>query len=149
MKKMKKNLDGVNDDENGNFGFLNDDDAEEDEDEDYETLDTDLVPLMKKLDEISVDQIEGDESNKLNLNRVYVNVQLLRLITPRSQQKAMTYGVRRRNKDNQDIMFSRLKLCRVYSKENYSNGSRLMYLMEFKNSNQCLFNRNVELRDNV
>ena len=39
-------------------------------------------------------------------------------------------------------------LCRVYSKENYSNGSRLIYLMESKNSNQCLFNKNVELRDN-
>ena len=89
-----------------------------------------------------------DESNKLNLYRVYIDVQLLRLITPSLQQKAMTYGVRRRNNNNQDIIFSRLMLCRVYSEKKYFNGSRLVYLMESKNSNQCLFNKNVELRDN-
>ena len=88
------------------------------------------------------------KANKLNLNSVYVDVQLLRLITPSSQQKAMTYGVRRRNNNNQDVIFSRLMLCRVHSKENYSNGCKLIYLMESKNSNQCLFNKNVELRDN-
>ena len=111
-------------------------------------LDIELLPMMNRLSEISVDLLEGDESNKLNLNRVYINVQLLRLITPSLQQKAMTYGVRRRNNNNQDIIFSRLMLCRVYSEKKYFNGSRLVYLMESKNSNQCLFNKNVELRDN-
>ena len=79
-----------------------------------EPVDTKLLPIMNRLSEISVDQMEGDESNKLNLNRVYIDVQLLRLITPSLQQKAMTYGVRRRNNNNQDIIFSRLMLCRVY-----------------------------------
>ena len=111
-------------------------------------VDIELLPMMNKLNEIGVDQLEGDESNKLNLNRVYIDVQLLRLITPNSQQKAMTYGVRRRNNNNQDVIFSRLMLCRVYSEKKYSNGSRLVYLMESKNSNQNLFNKNVELRDN-
>ena len=92
--------------------------------------------------------MEGEESNKLNLNRVYIDVQLLRLITPSLQQKTMTYGVRCRNNNNQDIIFSKLMLCRVYSEEKYFNVSRLIYLMESKNSNQCLFNKNIDFRDN-
>ena len=80
-----------------------------------EPVDIELLPIMTRLSEIGVDQLEGDESNKLNLNRVYIDVQLLRLITPSLQQKAMTYGVRRRNNNNQDVIFSRLMLCRVYS----------------------------------
>ena len=39
-------------------------------------------------------------------------------------------------------------LCRVYSNKRYFDESRLIYLMESKNSNQCLFNKNIELRDN-
>ena len=96
--------------ENENFGFINDNERqiglEGKEKEDglvIEPLDTELLPLMNKLNEISVDQLEGEESNKLNLNRVYIDVQLLRLITPSLQQKAMTYGVRCGNNNNQDI----------------------------------------------
>ena len=103
---------------------------------------------MEKLNEISVDQLEGDEPNKLNLNRVYFDIQLLRLITPTIHQKAMIYETRRCNNNNQEIIFSRLMLCRIYSGNNSSIGSKLIYLMESKNSNQCLFNKNVEIRDN-
>ena len=39
-------------------------------------------------------------------------------------------------------------LCRIYSGNNSSIDSKLIYLMESKNSNQCLFNKNVEIRDN-
>ena len=136
-------VDGDNQNNNENVGNENIGDGPV-----IEPVDTELLPIMNRLSEIGVDQLEGDESNKLNLNRVYIDVQLLRLITPSLQQKAMTYGVRRCNNNNQDIIFSRLMLCRVYSEEKYFNGSRLIYLMESKNSNQCLFNKNVELRDN-
>ena len=128
--------------------MLDEDEEEKEDDSVLKPLDPELIPIMKKLNEINVDQLEGDESNKINLNRIYIDVQLLRLITPNLQQKAMTYGVRRRNNNNQDVIFSRLMLCRVYSNKRCSDGSRLIYLMESKNSNQCLFNKNVELRDN-
>lgn len=118
------NMNNIDGDENENFGLINDDDREtgsdeekEEDNSDIQPLDPDLIPIMKKLSEINVDQLEGDESNKLNLNRVYIDVQLLRRITPSLQQKAMTYGVRRRNNNNQDVIFSRLMLCRVYSKK--------------------------------
>ena len=139
------NQDGVADEESNanavedeNFGFINDNErgAGIDEDEgEYEPLDTELLPIMERLNEISVDQLEGDESNKLNLNRVYFDVQLLRLITSSLQLKAMTYGVRCHNNKNQKIIFSRLMLCRVYLRNNHYIGSRLIYLMEPKNSN--------------
>ena len=137
------------------FGVINDNEREigleEEEEEDgsvIEPLDTELLPIMNRINEISVDQLEGDEYNKLNLNKVYIDIQLLRLITLSLQQKAITYGVRRRNNNNKDIIFSRLMLCRVYSEEKHFNGSTLIYLMESKNSNQCLFNKNFQLIDN-
>ena len=39
-----------------------------------EPLDIELLPIMNRLNEISVDQLEEDESNKLNLNRVYIDL---------------------------------------------------------------------------
>ena len=54
-----------------------------------EPVDIELLPIMNRLSEIGVDQLEGDESNKLNLNRVYIDVQLLRLITPLACNKKL------------------------------------------------------------
>ena len=137
-----------NDNEN-NEGDEDDNVSEENEDElMYTPLDTELLPLMERLNEIKIEQLEGEETNKINLNRSFLDVQLLRLITPSSQQKAMAYGVRRRINSNQEIIFSRLLLCRVHSQNNYYSGSKLIYLMESKNSNQNMFNNNVEFRDN-
>ena len=149
LEQIGNNIDGTT---AGGGTELDEEEEEEEEEEEGDSvlkpLDPDLIPIMNKLSEINVDQLEGDESNKINLNRVYIDVQLLRLITPSLQQKAMTYGVRRRNNNNQYVIFSRLMLCRVYSNKRYFDGSRLIYLMESKNSNQCLFNKNIELRDN-
>ena len=115
----------------------------------FEPLDTDLIDddTMDRLNEVNIDELEGDNHLFLNLNRVYVDVQLLRLITPNSSQKAVIYGARRRT-NNQEVIFSRLLLCRIHSEQNYNIGSKLIYLMESKNSNKCMFDKNVELRDN-
>ena len=115
----------------------------------YEPLDTDLLDsaTMNRIKEVNIDELEGERHLFLNLNRVYIDVQLLRLITPNSTQKAVIYGARRRT-TNQEVIFSRLMLCRIHSEENYMLGSKLIYLMESKNSNKCMFDKNVELRDN-
>ena len=115
----------------------------------FEPLDTDLIDdeTMDRINEVNIDELEGDNHLFLNLNRVYVDVQLLRLITPNSSQKAVIYGARRRT-NNQEVIFSRLLLCRIHSEQNYNIGSKLIYLMESKNSNKCMFDKNVELRDN-
>ena len=144
------NVEGYQENDNENNGRNDDEYASEDNEYEltYTPLDDDLLPLMERLNEIKIEQLEGEETNKINLNRSFIDVQLLRLITPSSQQKAMAYGVRRRINSNQEIIFSRLLLCRVHSQNNYYNGSKLIYLMESKNSNQNMFNSNVEFRDN-
>ena len=63
------------------------------------------------------------------------------------QLKTFIYGATRRT-NNQEVIFSRLLLCRIHSEQNYMIGSKLIYLMESKNSNKCMFDKNVELRDN-
>ena len=62
-------VDGDNQNNNENVGNENIGDGPG-----IEPLDIKLLPIMNRLSEISVDQLEGDESNKLNLNRVYIDV---------------------------------------------------------------------------
>ena len=145
-------LQAYNEDENEVIPQNSEDGKEQDNEMDllpYEPLDTDLIDddTMDRINEVNIDELEGDNHLFLNLNRVYVDVQLLRLITPNSSQKAVVYGARRRT-NNQEVIFSRLLLCRIHSEQNYNTGSKLIYLMESKNSNKCMFDKNVELRDN-
>ena len=135
-------------DDDDNVLEENNEESANEDDSMYTPFNTELLPLMERFNEIKIEQLEGEETNKINLNRSFLDVQLLRLITPSSQQKAMAYGVRRCNNNNQEIIFSRLLLCRVHSQNNYYNSSKLIYLMESKNSNQNMFNNNVEFRDN-
>ena len=62
-------VDGDNQNNNENVGNENIGDGPV-----IEPVDTELLPIMNRLSEIGVDQLEGDESNKLNLNRVYIDV---------------------------------------------------------------------------
>ena len=72
----------------------------------FEPLDTDFVDnvTMNRINEVNIDELEGERHLYLNLNRVYIDVQLLRLITPNSTQKAVIYGARRRT-NNQEVIF--------------------------------------------
>ena len=58
-------VDGDNLNNNENVGIDNNGDVPV-----IEPVDIELLPIMNRLSEIGVDQLEGDESNKLNLNRV-------------------------------------------------------------------------------
>jgi hypothetical protein len=73
--------------------------------------------LMRKMTEVNIDDLANDEAIfKMNLNRNYIDVQLVRVITPNKDQKANVYGIRRRNGGaNQDVHFNRLFLCRIHS----------------------------------
>ena len=106
--------------------------------------------LMRKMTEVNIDDLANDEAIfKMNLNRNYIDVQLVRVITPNKDQKANVYGIRRRNGGaNQDVHFNRLFLCRIHSTRNLEANSRLLYLMEANGCNNMLFERNLELRDN-
>ena len=81
----------------------------------------------------------------------YIDVQILRIIVqPRgANNQAYTYSNNRgrpgaRRQVNQ-INYSRLFLIRIH---NHSEGDRVAYMMESKSTNQVLWNRNIEFRDN-
>ena len=54
------------------------------------------------------------------------------------------YSNRKSNRDSSSANYSRLFLCKVFSQE---ENSRLFYIMESRNNNNQLWNRNRQLQD--
>ena len=112
--------------------------------------------LITRTTEVSMNDLSGDEifQNNVNLNRQFINAQMLRIITPTRDMKAQLYAIRsrRNNRSNtsssSEANFSRIYLLRIISETNISDHGRLFYLLESKNSNATLFNRNIDFRDN-
>ena len=100
--------------------------------------------------EISVNILSTESSSTMNLTKKYILAQLLRIISPSPNQKANIYSNRRRNGTmNQEVTFNRLFLCRIHPDEGMiTDHSRLIYLMQARNSNSFLFDDNKEWRDN-
>lgn len=100
--------------------------------------------------EISITTLSSDNVYTMNMNRNYIDVQLIRIITPRKEQKAYLYSLRsgRRGGGSKEMHFSRIFQCRVYSAMNSSEHKKIIYLMESKNSNNNMFERNLDFRDN-
>ena len=105
--------------------------------------------LFTRLREISVNVLSSEGASTMNMNRKYILVQLIRIISPGATQKANIYGSRRKfGTNNQEVTFSRLFLCRVHPEEGMpSDNGRLIYLMQARNSNSSLFEDNKEWRD--
>ena len=111
--------------------------------------------LITRTKEASINNLIGDAVFKtnVNLNRQFINAQLLRIITPTRDMKAQLYAVRSRRNNNRnnsssEAHFSRIYLLRIVSEQNVSDHGRLFYLLESKSSNATLFNRNIDFRDN-
>ena len=99
-------------------------------------LDPELLnsTLMSSIDEVNINSLRSgnDDIFEMDLDTNYLDVQLIRIITPNMNQRASVYGIKRRN-NNQDIHFSRLFLCRLHSDTNLNEMSKLIYLMEARN----------------
>ena len=106
--------------------------------------------MIRLAREVSITSLGNDEVYTMNLNRNYLDVQLIRIITSKREQKEHLYSLlSARNRSNsREIYFSRIFQCRIYSSTNYNAHGTIIYLMETKNSNKALFDRNLELRDN-
>lgn len=117
-------------------------------------LDSSLInqPVITDLKEVGVNDLIGEKVFDIDLDDQYIDVQLLRIITPNTDQKAHIYSIRRargtNNNNSSEVHFSRIYQCRIYSEKNLNDHSQLLYLMESRNSNQSLFDRNLEYRDN-
>ena len=100
--------------------------------------------------EVSITALGGEEIFTMNLNRNYLDVQLIRIITSKKEQKAHLYSrsIGRNRTTARETHFSRIFQCRIYSSTNFNDHGTIIYLMEAKNSNKALFDRNLELRDN-
>lgn len=91
----------------------------------------------------------GDNVFKMNLNKNYIDVQMMRLMTPNREQKAYIYSLRRsrNNTSSSEVHFPRIYQCCVISSNNVEDHVKLIYLMESRNSNCVLFDKNVEYCD--
>ena len=114
-------------------------------------LDNELLNsrMISRTNEVLIDDLIGDSVYEMNLNRNYLDVQLVRIITPNRDQKAHIYSIRRKQNNNSssEVNFTRIFQCRIFSEKNKSDHSRLIYLMEARNSNNVLLNRNLEYHD--
>ena len=116
-----------------------------------QSLDPTHVGLFSRLKEIGVNVLSSEAAATMKLNRRYLLVQLLRIISPGATQKASIYSSRRRNgvMNSKEVTFSRLFLCRVHPEEGMvTDHGRLIYLMQARNSKSYLFEDNKEWRDN-
>ena len=110
--------------------------------------------IITRTREVAMNDLIGDGifGNNVNLNRQFINAQLLRIITPSARDmKAQLYAIRSRrnnrsNSSTSEANFTRIYLLRVISETNTTG--RLFYLLESKTCNSTLFNRNIDFRDN-
>ena len=106
--------------------------------------------MITRTNEVSITTLSSDDVFTMNMNRNYIDVQLIRIITPRKEQKAYLYSLRsgRKGSSSKETNFSRIFQCRIYSAMNSSEHQKIIYLMESKNTNNNMFERNLDFRDN-
>ena len=108
--------------------------------------------IMTRLQEVSIGDLMGEEILERNQDRFYLDAQLMRVIAPNNANNStFIYGSRntmRGAKNSTQVNYSRLFLLRVHSADNESENGQLFYMMESRNTNTCLWERNVEFRDN-
>ena len=97
--------------------------------------------------EVRLQTLESEDALDHNLNFKYMDLQMMRVITPAPQSTANTYQRKKTGNSNSAVTFSRMFLCKVHSPD-HDDHSRIVYLMEARNLNSTLWNRNVNHRDN-
>ena len=98
-------------------------------------------------EEISLQELEHDDAMSKRLNFKYIDLLILRIIAS-SQLTANVYSRRKKIINQNQIKFSRLILCKVASSKIVEANFRVLYLMETRNQNKNLWNKNVNHRDN-
>ena len=97
------------------------------------------------------DETYREESEDM-MDERYINLQLLRIITPDSNKGASIYNNKSRRYGNarakQEILYTRMYLCRVISLEQAERSRSLVYMMQARNCNEDLWKLDIELRDN-
>ena len=98
---------------------------------------------------ISLETLTQEDAIEHKLNFKYLDLQLLRIVTPSVQSGAGANVYYRRQQQNATVRFIRIFLCRVISSTtNVQDSSKLVYIMEATNQNNRLWLRNCNFRDN-
>ena len=115
-------------------------------------LDSTLLtkPIMTRLQRITIAKLSYEDGmDDMNLN--HIDLQIMRVIVPSSvngTNSAYVYGNRNsrgsNNCSSNQVHYSRLFLMRIIGTES----DKLCYVMETRNVNNSLWDRNVELKDN-
>ena len=105
-----------------------------------------------RMKEVHIDDLTDEEkTSKMNMNRNYLDVQLIRLIMPSQRDQKVTvyttvYRNGKKSTSQQGVPFRRIFLCRI-NPEKYkteSDNGRLLYLMIGSDSNNVMFEDNME-----
>jgi hypothetical protein len=111
--------------------------------------------MMRRSEETSLfnltDENYREESEDM-MDERYIDLQLLRIITPDSSKGASIYQNRGRrvgfNRSKQEVHYTRMYLCRIFSVDHNQRCRSLVYIMQARNSNEDLWKLDIELRDN-
>ena len=106
-------------------------------------------PIFQNLSftEVSLSVIETDNAVHNQLLFKYIDLQIIRFIASCPKSSANTYS-RRTNTTNDGVKFTRLILCNVHYVLHPGDNSRLVYIMESRNQNVNLWQKNLNHRDN-
>ena len=111
--------------------------------------------IMTRLSETSlynlIDETYREDSEDM-MDEKYLDLQLLRIITPDSNNVAAVYYNRAKRfgtaKNKQEVHYTRMYLCRVFSVDHINRNRTLAYVMQARNTNEDLWKHDIELRDN-
>ena len=112
-----------------------------------DALSNHILFRSRTFSEVPLSVLERDDAIQQNLNFKFVDVQILRWITSQ-QANANIYSRRKTAVNNNQVKFTRLIMARVVSTVHEEENSRVIYLMEARNQNKNLWNKNVNQRDN-
>ena len=97
--------------------------------------------------EVSLSVLESDNAVHNTLFFKYINLQIIRFVTSCPTSSANAYP-RRTNTTNDGVKFTHLILSKVHSALHPDYNSRLVYIMEARNQNVNLWQKNLNHRDN-
>jgi hypothetical protein len=111
--------------------------------------DMQTTPIFDRMNEATLLKLmDVTKVDDMDLDLHFLDIQLMRVISPGPTNNTALSFNRGKNKMSSPINYSRMFLCRIISLESLNENKHLCYLMETKTTNICLFDKNINYRDN-
>eukprot|EP00957_Ditylum_brightwellii_P122703 9357804-Ditylum_brightwellii.AAC.1 len=106
------------------------------------------TPMMDSMEEIKLSKLTDPSQMRVaDLDMNYIDLQLLRIISPGPSTNTAHNYSRARNKGSQ-VNYTRMFLFHVSSLKREGDNNLLCYVMESKSLNTCLFDKNAQFCNN-